>query len=387
MSPESGTSPPAERPDLLEIDVEQASWGTLRSELQADLLARYPEARNWSLLRKIWNFLTDPSLQAVLTVRLVARTPGRWLFVWRPLNTARFPMEVYRSEVGPGLHMQHPVNSHFGVGARVGSNVTIANNVTIGFARKAEPGHRLPTPTVGDRVVIGPNALIVGQVTIGSDTRVEAGALVTEDVPAGSVVKAQPRPATCFNRATPMPPHAPRHFPASTRRRLIADYAHLYAGRGESPAELRSRAPERFLTNPSLQAVAMIRAALASPLALMGLWRQLLVTKHSIDLDPDTELGPGLLLPHAFCILLAGPKIGSDVTIYHNVSIGVTGQAPGTEPVIGDRAVIHMNSVILPGAVIGADAVVGANTLVDGEIPPGAVLHRDRIGGRREQPA
>jgi serine acetyltransferase len=371
----------------VELDIERAPWRTLGAELQADLLARHPEARTWGLLRKVWHFLTDPSLQAVLTVRLVHRTPGRWLFVWRPLNTARFPMEVYRSEVGPGLHMVHPVNSHFGVGARVGSDVTIANNVTIGFARKARPGHRLPTPTIGDRVVIGPNALIAGAVTVGSDTRIEAGALVTEDVEPGSVVKAQPRPATCFNRPTPMPARAPRPMPSSTRGRMIADYAHLYAGRGESPAELRSRAPERFLTNPSLQAVAMIRAALAGPPALMGLWRQLLVSKHSIDLDPGTELGPGLLLPHAFCILLAGPKVGSDVTIYHNVSIGVTGQAPGTEPVIGDRAVIHMNSVILPGAVIGEDAVVGANTLVDGEVPAGAVLHRDAIGSRREQAA
>lgn len=371
---------------LNDLDIKRAPWRTLGSDLRADLLARYPEAGSWSRLRKVARFLSDPSLQAVLTLRLVLRTPGRWLFLWRPLNIARFQMEIYRTEVGPGLHLPHPVNTHLGVGTRVGSNVTIDNNVNIGFLRAPQPGNRLPSPTIGDRVVIGSGSMILGPITIGSDTLVEPGALVTDHVEPGSVVKAQPKPASCLNRPTPVADSSAPPVPDSLRGQLVADYAHLYAGRSESGAELRKRLPERFLTNPSLHAVAMIRSALGGPPALMGLWRQLLLAKHSIDLEPDCELGPGLMLPHPFGILLAGCRVGSDVTIYHNVTIGSTGQAPGTEPVIGDRVIVHTNTVILPGAVIGSDAVIGANSLVEGEISPGAVLVRDSVHRPSEQP-
>jgi serine acetyltransferase len=167
------------------------------------------------------------------------------------------------------------------------------------------------------------------------------------------------------------------------RRDLIADYLRLYGGRGESRGEARSRAPERFVTNPSLHAVAMIRAALDGPPAAFGLWRQMLLAKHSIDLERDAVVGPGLVLPHPFGLLLtSGSVVGADVMIYHNVTIGEAG-GEGPAPVIGDGAIIHTNAVIANGSVIGEGVVVGVNSVVDGEVPAGAVVKRGRIEARR----
>jgi serine acetyltransferase len=180
----------------------------------------------------------------------------------------------------------------------------------------------------------------------------------------------------------PTPP-APHGF----RALLGSDYRRLYDGREETDSERRRRAPVRFLTNPSLHAVFLIRAALASPAALFGPWRHVLLAKHSIDLERDCELGPKLNLPHPFGILLAGgTMVGEDVTLYHNVTIGGTGSGPG--PALGDGVVVHTNSVIADGASVGAGAVIGASSFVEGEVPAGAVFVRDRIvRGAGAQPA
>lgn len=78
--------------------------------------------------------------------------------------------------------------------AKIGSNVTILHGVTIGQAdRISRDGHRIPGyPTIGDNIWIGPNAAIVGDVTIGSGSRILAGAIVTSDVPPHSMVSGNP---------------------------------------------------------------------------------------------------------------------------------------------------------------------------------------------------
>jgi serine acetyltransferase len=161
---------------------------------------------------------------------------------------------------------------------------------------------------------------------------------------------------------------------------LATDYSRLYDGRGESPAELRSRAPSRFASNPSLHAVFMIRRALEASPRAFGIWRQALLAKHSIDLEPGCEIGPGLLLPHPFGLMLAaGTRIGSDVTLYHNTTYGEAGEETGNAPVLGDGVIVHTNSVVAAGAVLGRGAIVGANSHVTGEVPDRAVVRQGKV--------
>jgi serine O-acetyltransferase len=170
--------------------------------------------------------------------------------------------------------------------------------------------------------------------------------------------------------------------PRGLSRLLAADYAFLYDGRSETVAERRRRALVRFVTNPSLHAVVLIRLALVGPPLLTELCRNVLLAKHSIDIERGAQIGPGLNLPHPFGILFGGGlQMGEDVLLYHNVTLGALGSEPSSSegPVIGDRVIIHTNTMVAPNAVVGEGATVGANSFVDGLVPAGAVFARGRI--------
>jgi serine O-acetyltransferase len=144
---------------------------------------------------------------------------------------------------------------------------------------------------------------------------------------------------------------------------------------------LRLLAAPRILVNPSLHAVILIRAALATPNVLFALWRNVLITKHSIDLQWGCRIGPGLVLTHPLGVVLGGGvTIGSNVQLAHNVSIGLAHVPQPAEPLeyptIGDDVVIYPNSVIVGGIHVGAGSVIGANSYVDQDLPPNTVFRR-----------
>lgn len=73
---------------------------------------------------------------------------------------------------------------HIAAGCRIGKNVTIFQNVTIGQSKEKYP-------MIGGNVIIGAGANIIGDVKIGNNVRIGAGAVVTFDVPDNSTVVGQ----------------------------------------------------------------------------------------------------------------------------------------------------------------------------------------------------
>lgn len=67
--------------------------------------------------------------------------------------------------------------------------MNIATGVTIG---KTNRGNSKGTPTIGNHVWIGTNAVIVGNITVGDDVLIAPNAYVNVDVPAHSVVVGNP---------------------------------------------------------------------------------------------------------------------------------------------------------------------------------------------------
>ena len=174
-----------------------------------------------------------------------------------------------------------------------------------------------------------------------------------------------------------------RRHRVETLVRLAADYTHLYGGRSEDGTTQAARAMQRFATNPSLHAVTLMRGAVTGPAGTRWLLRRLLMRRHSIHIDPTVELGPGLILPHPFGIVLGrGVRIGSDVTLYHNITVGILGAEDGAPTVVGDGAIVHTNSFLARGVKLGAGAVIGANSYVAEDIPGGVVFSRGRVSGR-----
>ncbi|MFN8195866.1 MAG: serine acetyltransferase [Nocardioidaceae bacterium] len=90
--------------------------------------------------------------------------------------------------VGPGLRLRHGVGLVVNPHARIGANVMLRHGVTI--------GNRLTEtdcPVIEDDVEVGAGAILIGAITIGRGALVGAGAVVSQDVPAGAVVLG-PRP-------------------------------------------------------------------------------------------------------------------------------------------------------------------------------------------------
>ena len=91
--------------------------------------------------------------------------------------------------IGQGLFIDHGMGVVIGETAIVGENVTLFQGVTLGGTGK-ECGKR--HPTVGDNVVIGTGAKILGNIEIGSNSYIGANAVVLKSVPANSTVVGVP---------------------------------------------------------------------------------------------------------------------------------------------------------------------------------------------------
>ncbi|WP_157756689.1 serine acetyltransferase [Plantactinospora sp. KBS50] len=102
---------------------------------------------------------------------------------------------------GPGLRLFHPYGLVLHRDARLGAGVRLYHHVTIG--RRDFSGE----PVVGDGVLVGAGATILGPVRIGSNARIAAGATVLDDVPPGGLALG-PRAVVLDPAAAPPEPAA-----------------------------------------------------------------------------------------------------------------------------------------------------------------------------------
>jgi serine O-acetyltransferase len=104
------------------------------------------------------------------------------------VNFVLFGLEIaVRCEIGPGLYFPHTQGTVIGA-LRIGTNATIYHNVTFG-AREIDIGYNdTSRPVVGNNVIVGSGAKILGPVVLGDDVRVGANAVVLKDVAQGLTV-------------------------------------------------------------------------------------------------------------------------------------------------------------------------------------------------------
>lgn len=88
-------------------------------------------------------------------------------------------------------------------------------------------------------------------------------------------------------------------------------------------------------------------------------------------ISPSTKIGQGLKLCHPFSTVINAERVGENVAIFQDVTIGVNA---GKRPVIGSNCEIYTNSVILGGITVGDGVTVGACTLVNKNTPPHSVI-------------
>lgn len=132
----------------------------------------------------------------------------KYIALFRKANTCRFfPLKAFytlrlkrlsektqiqipaRTSIGEGFYIGHLGRIIINPDARLGKNVNIATGVTVGVENR---GKRKGAPVISDNCWIGTNAVIVGNVKIGSDVLIAPLAYVNFDVPDHSVVIGNP---------------------------------------------------------------------------------------------------------------------------------------------------------------------------------------------------
>lgn len=87
------------------------------------------------------------------------------------------------AKIGRRLFIDHGMGVVIGETATVGDDCVIYHGVTLGAIDSNQPKRH---PDIGDRVLIGAGAKILGPITIGSDAKVGANSVVLKSVPAGA---------------------------------------------------------------------------------------------------------------------------------------------------------------------------------------------------------
>ena len=102
----------------------------------------------------------------------------------------------YVTDIGPGFYIGHFSGIIIGGHTTIGTYCHVSQGVTIGASQR---GKRKGSPTVGDRVYIGPGAKIFGNIRIGNDVAIGANCVVTKDIPDNAVVVGVPGEVISYN--------------------------------------------------------------------------------------------------------------------------------------------------------------------------------------------
>ena len=161
----------------------------LMQEDVATVFAKDPAART------IWEVvLCYPGLHAIWLHRVAHRLwqhglrfPARWLS-----NVSRFltGIEIHPgARIGRRFFIDHGSGVVIGETAEVGDDVLMYQGVVLGGTSLEKHKRH---PTIGNRVVIGAGAILLGPMTIGDQAKVGAGSVVIKSVPAGTTVVGVP---------------------------------------------------------------------------------------------------------------------------------------------------------------------------------------------------
>lgn len=137
---------------------------------------------------KIEVFLLYPTIHALIAYRVSHFFyKHRWFFLARLISQfSRFftGIEIHPgAKIGRGLFIDHGMGVVIGETAEIGDDVLLYHGVTLGGTGK-DKGKR--HPTIGDGVVIGTGAKVLGPITVGDNAKIGANSVVLKPVPEGA---------------------------------------------------------------------------------------------------------------------------------------------------------------------------------------------------------
>ena len=147
----------------------------------------------------------NPRMAPVVLLRLAEYFHGHHLGLLAKLcsmlNVLFFGIEVSpQVEIGGGLSLPHTVGTVIGA-ARIGDNCTILQGVTLGTSEPDMGFTVSERPVIGNGVLIGAGAKVIGHIAVGDHAKIGANAVVLRDVPAYALAVGVP--ATIVMRPAP----------------------------------------------------------------------------------------------------------------------------------------------------------------------------------------
>jgi len=130
-------------------------------------------------LHAVWWYRIANCIHNKLRLRVIGRLVsnlGRW-FTGVEIHPA--------ATIGRRFFIDHGMATVIGATAIIGDDVMLYHSVTLGSVINENVKRH---PTLGNRVVVGAGAIILGDITIGDGAKVGAGTVVTKDVKAGTTV-------------------------------------------------------------------------------------------------------------------------------------------------------------------------------------------------------
>jgi len=124
-----------------------------------------------------------------------------------------------KTEIGPGCVILHPYGVHLHPLAKLGKNVTIAEQVGVGAAKLSDTKF----PVIGDNVYLGIGCKVMGSLTINNNTVVGANAVVLANTPAFSVVGGIPAKVLKINRPKNKRKRNWKRYPRNSTARIKSD--------------------------------------------------------------------------------------------------------------------------------------------------------------------
>ena len=104
-----------------------------------------------------------------------------------------------KAKIGKNLFIDHGMGVVIGETSEIGDNVTIYQNVTLGGSSPSidseRQRHEKRHPSIGNDVVIGSGAQIIGPIKVGNNARIAANAVVVKDVPENATMVGIPAKA------------------------------------------------------------------------------------------------------------------------------------------------------------------------------------------------
>lgn len=161
---------------------------TLKEDLDA-VMARDPAAR--SRLEVYFLYSGFKAVRAHRRANWCFRHNLKFLARWISQRSRRKTgIEIHpAAKIGRGLFIDHGMGVVIGETTEIGDNCTLYQNVTLGGTGK---DHGKRHPTLGNNVLVGAGAKVLGPFTVGDNARVAAGAVVLNEVPRGATAVGVP---------------------------------------------------------------------------------------------------------------------------------------------------------------------------------------------------